>query len=78
MFYNSAFSYESTQSIIACALNMKTGKCIDVKDKTTIPKLSYKGTITEVSLSSDRKGRIKITNPFSDSVAEVTVIYHSR
>ncbi len=79
MFYNFIFSYESSQSVITCALNMTTGNCIsDTEDRINAPRLNFKGNVTNAQLSKDRKGRIKITNPFSDSVAEVTVIFHSR
>lgn len=58
---------------------MTTGNCIEDKnDKSSVPRINYKGSITNGRLSQERKGRIKITNPFSDSVAEVTVIFHSR
>jgi len=29
-------------------------------------------------MSAERRARVKITNPFPDSTAEVTVIFHSR
>ena len=37
----------------------------------------HSGSITGVELQ-DRRARIKITNPFSNSIAEVSVIFHSR
>lgn len=70
MYYSFIFNYESSQSVIACALNMTTGNCIlDKNDKTSVPRLNYKGSVTNGQLSQERKGRVKITNPFSDSVA---------
>ena len=64
--------------MIACSLNPETGMCLNVKDPKTAPRLNYKGKITEAELSEDRKARVKITNPFLDSNAEVTIIFHSR
>lgn len=78
MFYQYAFKYESSQSVIACALNMTTGVCVNTDDRSTVPTLSFSGTIAAADLSADRRSRVKITNPFGDSVAEVTVIFHSR
>lgn len=51
---------------------------MNVEDKETLPRLSYEGVIKKVDLSAERRARVKITNPFSDSTAEVTVIFHSR
>jgi hypothetical protein len=53
-------------------------RCIDPNGKDEAsPKLSVKGEITKAKLTN-RKVRVKITNPFSDSIAEVQVIFHSR
>ena len=49
-----------------------------MNDRKTAPKLNYKGNITKVKMNADRKAKVKITNPFSDSIAEVAVIFHSR
>ena len=78
MFYEFDFSYEASQSVIACAINPTTGMCLNASDPLTAPSLNYKGKITKASLSEDRKAKVKITNPFADSIAEVTVIFHSR
>jgi hypothetical protein len=77
--YNSFdFTYSSSQSIIVCAINPKTNACIDPDSpKVTPPNLGTRGSITKAELLN-RKARIKMTNPFSDSIAEVTFIFHSR
>ena len=78
MYYQFSFRYSSSQSVIVCPLSPKTGTCIDVEDKSTIPRLSFEGTISKVELSTERRARVKVTNPFQDSIAEVTIIFHSR
>jgi hypothetical protein len=43
MFNEFYFSYEASQSVIACVLNQTINKCLDVsKDDLTKPKLSVK------------------------------------
>ena len=59
-------------------MNPETGMCLNITDPTTRPRLNYKGVVDEASLTLDRKAKVKITNPFIDSIAEVTVIFHSR
>ena len=78
MYYQFEFSYEASQSVIACALNPQTGNCVNATDASTAPRLSYKGNITKIQMSQDRRAKVKITNPFPDSTAEVSVIFHSR
>jgi hypothetical protein len=78
IFHGFDFTYSSSQSVIVCALNPKTNTCIDPQGpQQNAPNLATRGSITKAELI-DRKARIKITNPFSDSVAEVTFIFHSR
>jgi hypothetical protein len=78
IFYGFDFSYSASQSVIVCAINPTTNSCIDpTSSNLTAPNLGVKGSITKAQLV-DRKGRVKITNPFSDSIAEVTFIFHSR
>jgi len=78
MFEQFFFNYESSQSVIACVLNETLNKCIDTNNTSVAPpKLSVKQTITDAKLTN-RKARIKITNPFADSIAAVSVIFHSR
>ena len=72
------FTYESSQSVIACVINQTLNQCLDItKDELAKPKISVKETITNVTLQN-RKAQIKITNPFSDSIAAVSVIFHSK
>ena len=59
-------------------MNPTTGNCLNATDSSTAPKLNYKGNITKAKLSHERRAKVKITNPFADSIAEVTVIFHSR
>lgn len=77
IFYDFSFSYSSSQSIIVCSINPKTNSCIDPEGNNSTPNLGVKGVLTKAHLV-DRKARIKITNPFSDSIAEVSFIFHSR
>lgn len=78
IFHGFDFTYSSSQSVIVCAINPKTNTCIDPQgSQQNAPNLATRGSITKAELI-DRKARIKITNPFSDSVAEVTFIFHSR
>jgi hypothetical protein len=78
IFYDFSFSYSASQSVIVCSINPQTNSCLDPKgEKLANPNLGVKGVITKAQLA-DRKAMIKITNPFSDSIAEVTFIFHSR
>ena len=78
IFYDFSFSYSSSQSVIVCAVNPATNSCVDPQgEKLPNPNLSVKGEIEKATLT-DRKARVKITNPFSDSIAEVSFIFHSR
>ena len=46
IYYDFHFSFQSSQSVIACALNPETGRCVTVNETITKPHLGYQGTIT--------------------------------
>jgi len=77
IYYEFYFSYSSSQSVLACELDLNTNKCFNMGNNETItPKLAVKGEL--VKQLEQRKHRVKITNPFTDSIAEVSVLFHSR
>ena len=79
IFYDFQFIYQASQSVVACALNTTSHKCVNLNEThPKVPEFKYKGQITKVELDSHRKAHVQITNPFSNSVAEVSVIFHSR
>lgn len=78
IFFNFFFRYVATQSVIACKLGSKTGTCINPSGNVDLfPNLATRGMISGTEVGQ-RTYRVKITNPFEDSTAEVRVIFHSR
>jgi hypothetical protein len=78
IYFEFEFKYAASQSVIACAMDPDTGICLDLNDSSTKPHLALQGVVSKAKMTGDRRARIKITNPFSDSIAEVAVIFHSR
>ena len=52
---------------------MNTNTCLNTTttkiNETVEPKLNYKGSITHAQMSADRKTRVMIANPFSNTAA---------
>lgn len=71
------FKFNSTSTVITCLIDPLTNTCnLAAKNNSDKVKMATSGEIVILG-TNQRKQKVKISNPFGDSSAQVTTIFHS-